>query len=92
MGLALFLVGLAFGLVGFLCNLIILIDAFRSSVGEGFMCLCIPCFILFYMFTKFEHPQKTLIIAGALVGSGIGNVLVRTSGFGSAHSFNRHLF
>ena len=83
MELVLLIAGIAFAIVGLVCNIIVLIDAFKSSVGEGFMCLCIPCYILFFMFTKFEHPQKTLIIAGSIGGSVIGNVLVRFAGAGN---------
>ncbi|MBX3271211.1 MAG: hypothetical protein KF729_13170 [Sandaracinaceae bacterium] len=69
--------GALFALVGLVCNIIILIHAFKSSVGEGFLCLCVPCYILYYMFAKFEHPQKGLIIAGSLGCGTIGNVLIR---------------
>lgn len=70
-------IGMVFALVGMVCNVLILIHAFQSSTGEGFLCLCVPCYILYYMFTKFEHPQKVAIIAGALGGGIIGNVCLR---------------
>ncbi|MCB9597029.1 MAG: hypothetical protein H6719_30175 [Sandaracinaceae bacterium] len=64
-----------FSLLSLVCNIFVLIHAFKSSVGEGFLCLCVPCYGLYYMFAKFEHPQKGLIIAGALGGSVIANGL-----------------
>ena len=77
MEMALLAVGGLFWLVSFICNIIILVHAFKSSVGEGFLCLCVPCFILYYMFAKFEHPQKALIIAGSLGAGTIANVILR---------------
>jgi benzodiazapine receptor len=77
MEMVLFGVGAIFSLISFVCNIIILIHAFKTSVGEGFMCLCIPCYSLYYMFAKFEHEKKGLIIAGALGGGIIGNVMMQ---------------
>lgn len=78
-------VGSLFALVSLVCNIIILIHAFQKSVGTGFLCLCVPCYILYYMFTEFEHPNKPLVIAGAIGGSVIGNVMIRMAGFGHHH-------
>jgi hypothetical protein len=65
------------GLIGLGCNIVILVHAFKSSVGEGFLCLCVPCYILYSMFSTFEHPHKGLIILGSLGGSIVSNVLAR---------------
>jgi hypothetical protein len=35
----------------------------------------IPCYILYYAFSEFDHPKKNLIIAGWLIGGLIGNLL-----------------
>ena len=78
------IIGGIFGLVGLVCNIIILIHAFKSSVGEGFLCLCVPCYILYYMFSKFEHPNKGLIIAGSIGGNIIANVALRLPDFGGS--------
>ncbi|MEM9191284.1 MAG: hypothetical protein AAGF12_19080 [Myxococcota bacterium] len=68
---ALLVVLLGLLIIGSIIQLIsmifILIHAFRSSVGEGFLCLCVPCYILYYMFAKFEHEKKNLIITGYFV-------------------------
>ncbi len=58
------LLGLLFSALGFVCAALILVHAFRRSVGTGFMVLCIPCYILYYAFSQFEHGRKNLIIAG----------------------------
>lgn len=62
-------VSLLFSLVSLTCTIIILIHAFQQSVGKGFLCLCVPCYIIYYMFSEFQHPQKGLVIAGFWIGS-----------------------
>ena len=52
------------GLVALVCAAFLLIHAFRRSVGTGVMVLLIPCYVLFYAFSQFEHPRKSLILAG----------------------------
>ncbi len=79
-GPVLALVGAVLSLV---CNIIILIDAFKKSVGTGFLCLCVPCYILYYMFSVFEHDKKGLIIAGYFIGAllaGIGQATLMPMG------------
>ena len=44
------------------CSILILIHAFKASVGQGFLCLCIPLYILYYAFARFEHEKKNLIL------------------------------
>jgi translocator protein len=58
------LLALAGSLVQLVCSIMVLIHAFQKSVGTGFMCLCIPCYIVYYMHTEFEHESKSMIIAG----------------------------
>ncbi len=53
-----------FGIVTLVCAVLLLVHAFRRSVGTGMMVLLIPCYILFYAFSQFEHPRKNLILAG----------------------------
>jgi translocator protein len=45
------------------CAVVILIHAFRRSVGAGVMVLFIPCYMAVYAFTQFEHKWKGLIVA-----------------------------
>jgi hypothetical protein len=81
--------GVLIGLGGLLsilslvCSILILIHAFQQSVGKGFLCLCVPCYIVYYMFSEFEHPKKNLIIAGywlGVAGSVVANVGMRMGG------------
>jgi len=81
-------IGGIFILLSLVCWIIILIHAFKASVGEGFLCLCVPCYILYYMFSKFEHEKKGMIIAGYFIGSIVGNVLIRIAGMSSQPSYD----
>lgn len=74
------IVGLLGSIISLVCSIFILIHAFKKSVGTGFMVLCIPFYILYYMFSVFEHEKKQLIIGGWFVGfvlNVLGNVLAR---------------
>ena len=71
------ILALVFDLVGIVCAIIILIHAFKNGGAlQGILCLCVPFYILYYMFAKFEHPKKNLIIGGYLGGCIIGAVLM----------------
>lgn len=60
---------LVFQLVAFVCAIIVLIHAFKNGGAlQGILCLCVPFYILYYMFAKFEHPKKNLIIGGYFGG------------------------
>lgn len=62
-------------LVGLAAAIIVLIHAFQASVGQGLLCLCVPFYIIYYVFARFEHEKKNLIIA-ALLGSWILAILL----------------
>jgi hypothetical protein len=66
------LLGLAivFGLVAFVCNIIVLIDAFQNEVWKGILSLFCGFYLLYYMFAEFSHEKKGLILAGS-IGAGI---------------------
>lgn len=56
-------IGLLFSLVNLVCCIIILIHAFqKGGVVQGLLCLCVPLYILYYGFVKFEHEKKKLIL------------------------------
>jgi benzodiazapine receptor len=75
MQMVLLAVGGLCALIGLVSSIFILIDAFQKSVGKGFMVLCIPCYIIYYLSSEFEHPKKSLIVTGWIIGV-VGNILV----------------
>lgn len=62
MALLFSLLAMVGGLVQLVAAIFIYIHAFQRSVGTGFMVLCIPCYIFYYLHTEFEHPQKQTIM------------------------------
>lgn len=62
MAMVLLLVGAIGGIVQLVCSIFILIHAFQKSVGTGFMVLCIPCYIFYYLHTEFQHEKKDTIV------------------------------
>ena len=77
------ILGSLFYLVTFVCSIIILIAAFKESVAQGFLCLCIPIYILYFAFAKFEHEKKKVILA-AWIGSGVLGAVLYGVGAGAA--------
>ncbi|MBL8913107.1 MAG: hypothetical protein JNM17_20595 [Archangium sp.] len=77
MMMVLMLVGAVGGIVQLVCSIFILIHAFQKSVGTGFMVLCIPCYIFYYLHTEFQHEKKDQIVMafyGGLALNLIGQV------------------
>ena len=72
------------GLASLVCAVIILIHAFsKGGVLQGFLCLCIPFYILYYGFAKFEHEKKNLIL-GVWLGAIVLQVALTLLGGGLA--------
>jgi hypothetical protein len=66
-------------LVGLVCTIIILIHAFKASVGQGLLSLCLPFYILYYAFARFQHPKKNVILAVWLLSLVAGGALYSMS-------------
>ena len=73
-----------FGLIALVCAAFLLIHAFRRSVGTGVMVLLIPCYVLFYAFSQFEHPRKGLIVAGFMASTVLAAVFLGLGAHGLA--------
>ena len=69
------LLGAAFGIGGFVCGIIILIEAFKDEVWKCFVCLLCGFYMLWYAFTDFEHDNKWGVVLGWLFGSIIASGL-----------------
>jgi hypothetical protein len=68
-----------FYLVGFVFWVIIIINAFKTDTTQGILCLCVPIYILYWVFAKFTHPKKGLIVGGFLGGYILGAILYGVS-------------
>ena len=60
-GLALF-----FGLVSFVCSLIVLIEAFKDEVWKGLLCFFCGFYLLYYMLAELKHEKRGLLLFGSL--------------------------
>jgi hypothetical protein len=68
-------IGSVLVLMWIVCHVFVLIDAFRTGITEGLLYLCIPCYALYYLFFRFEHASKTLIVLCYLFGGVVGGSL-----------------
>ena len=66
---------LVFGLAGLVCSIIILIDAFEDALWKGLLCLFCGLYGLYFALAEFDHKNKWLIVAGALIFGGLSSGL-----------------
>ncbi|MBN80679.1 MAG: hypothetical protein CMJ70_11120 [Planctomycetaceae bacterium] len=71
MAIIFLLLAMVLGLASFVCGIIILINAFQQDVTKGFLCLCIPFYVLYFAFALFDHEKKGLVL-GLWLGGSIG--------------------
>lgn len=75
------LIGGLFVAAGFICWIIILIDAFNNELWKGLVALfCCQLYALYYAFFEFEHERKWLIVLGWLCFEGFGAALMAAGG------------
>ena len=75
MSIVLIVLGVLVYLVGMVCAIIILVSAFKESVAQGFLTLCVPFYVFYYAFARFKSEKKGLVIAGWLGGAILGTIL-----------------
>lgn len=53
-------------LVGFVASLaggiMLLIAAFKKSIGTGFLTLCVPFYVLYFAFKQYQSPKKKIVL------------------------------
>lgn len=57
-------------------GLVILINAFKESAGQGLLCMFVPFYILYYAFARYSSPKKALVVSGWLGANVVGVSLV----------------
>lgn len=70
------LLSIVFWLIGMAGWIWILIEAFKVSVAQGLLSLCVPCYILYFIFGVLDHPQKGLM-TGMFLGGNILSAVLR---------------
>src|SRR4051812_25264218 len=83
MGSLLMLIGVVLSLVGFVCGIMILINAFQNEIWKGIVSILCGLYLLYYAFVEYDGDNKALILIGWLVG-GTGGwlAMAAASGFG----------
>ncbi len=73
------------GLASLVGGIIILVAAFKESVGQGFLSLCVPFYVFYFAFAKYESDKKSIVIAvwlGGVVVQIIGTLIAISAGAG----------
>ena len=84
MGMLLMILGFGFIVVGLVCSIIVLIDAFQNEIWKGVLYLLCGLYALYYIFVEFDHEKKWAIVAGAFLGAFCGWGLIAVGGAMSA--------
>lgn len=66
-----------FGLIGLICWLIILVDAFKDSILKGLFGLLCGLYLLYYAIFEFEHKNKWAIVILWLLFWGLSGTTYR---------------
>ena len=78
------LLSIVAGIAGFVCWIIILIDAFQDAIWKGVLSLLCGFYLLYCALFDFEHENKWLIVAVAFFSSGISAGLLTLARPGTA--------
>ena len=75
MPLVLMVLGGILNLAGLVGGVWLLVEAFKDEILQGVLCLCVPCYALYYGFARLDSPHKNIILILAF-GCGIpGSIL-----------------
>ena len=63
------------GLFSLVVGILVLIAAFRESVGQGFLTLCIPFYALYFVYGRLEDALLKVLFTVALISRVLGLVI-----------------
>jgi len=66
------LIGVVFGILGLVCSIIILVNAFQKAIWKGLLCFFCWFYLLWFAIFEFEHDHKWWIVVGMLLFGGTG--------------------
>ena len=78
--------GYLFILAGFVCQIIILIDAFKNEVWKGLVGFFCGLYLLYYAIAEYQAENKWLIVGLWLGGTIVGSGLMMAGGVGAMGS------
>jgi uncharacterized membrane protein YfcA len=77
MPIVLIAIGVILAIAGAVGGIWLLVEAFKEEVIQGVLCLCVPCYALYYAFARLDSPHKNIILI-LWLGCGIpGNILLQ---------------
>lgn len=62
--------------IGLIFGLIIIINAFKESAGQGLLCMFVPFYIFYFAFARYSGSKKGLVVGSWLGTYAIGTALV----------------
>ena len=63
------------GLFSLVIGILVLIAAFKESVGQGFLTLCIPFYVLYFVYGRLEDTLLKVLFTVALISRVLGLVI-----------------
>ena len=70
------IIGSVLLLVAAIFGLVILIGAFKESVGQGLLCMFVPFYMLYYAFARYRSSKKGLVVGSWAGAAVVGTALV----------------
>lgn len=50
-------------------TVLVLVLAFRESIGTGFLTLCVPCYVLYFVYSVNDNPWSRFLYAAHVIGT-----------------------
>ncbi len=75
----LYVIGSLLTLIAGIMSIVVLVAAFKKSVGQGLLSLFVPLYILYFAFTQYASPKKKLILGTWIGGAVVGGALLVTA-------------
>lgn len=68
-------------------SITVLVFAFRESVGTGFLTLCVPCYILYFVFAVCDNGLVKGLFGVSIILAVIGAIALQAAGLNDVSSF-----
>lgn len=83
------ILGALFIVAAIVCQLIIVVDAFKNEVWKGILGFFCGLYLLYYAFVEYQADNKWVIVGVWILGAVVGGGLIGASGMSTAmHATN----
>ncbi len=69
------ILGGVLSLFGFICFVIGVINAFKTDTTQGILSLCVPVYVLYFLFAKSTMEKRKMVAFGMIGGYVLGGIL-----------------